>query len=429
MSLPSASANDSQVALSTAKDHEGSAATRKAELLVDLEFAKQDIEAAKGDLDATYTAAESHLATMQGTLEQRTDAVNAIRIRILSLESSCADTAKRIEDTQTHLAATVAAATSAASEFKNIIKGRLALVASLEAEVRSLRRMHNDALKTTTIVRTELADVEKRCAMNIAQAKRQGEVAGKLHQRKMEKINEEKRRLDRYLCQLFEDLEIAKRRRTQLEQELAHTNAQIEEATPHWEQTQSEVAEKDTERWAARDILEREWTATCATRDSAKAIADRDDAEATHAEESARQDMAALEDMRAAFCTKLAGLRSANDHLSTTTTSLGAEIDIQKTEVAKTDDAIQELPTLHAERMEAMSDRLDALEAHIQRARAARRPSGALRAAEADFENAQDTLLLMTMTADGLESQLDAARGRNGTEEDAAGLIIGLENG
>lgn len=424
--LSSVFANDSQVALSIAKDHEDSVAAKKIEVLAELDLAKQDDEATKNDFDATYTAAESNLATMRSALEQRTDAVNAIRIHIASLESSCADTAKQIKDTERHLVATVAAASSAASEFKNTIKARLALVASLEAEVRSLRRMHSDALKTTIIVRTELADVEKRCAMNIARVKRQGDVAEKLHQRKIEKIDEEKYRLDRYLRQLSEDLEASKRRRTQLEQELADANNRIEEATPYWEQTHSEVAEKDAERWATRNVLEREWTDTCATRDAAKAIADRDDTEATHAEESAKQDMAALEDMRATFCTTLAGLRSSNDDLTTAENSLSAEIKTQKAEVAKTDDAIQELPTLHAERMEAMSDRLDALEAQIQRARAARRPSGALLAAEADFENAQDTLLLLTMTADGLESRLKDVRG---TQEDAAVVLVEFENG
>ena len=81
---------------------------------------------------------------------------------------------------------------------------------------------------------------------------------------------------------------------------------------------------------------------------------------------SAKQDKAALEDMRGAFCTTLAILRNDNEQLDTVDTTLNADINTQRVEVAKMDDAIQELPTLHAERMEAMSDRLDALENAIE---------------------------------------------------------------
>lgn len=416
--------------LSAAEAREDSETARKASLLADLDVAKQDAETTEDDFIRTYVAAESNLAALQGALKQRTDAISTIRVANETLESSCTDIVNRIKDTEIRLASTVTAASSAASEFKHIIKGRLALVASLEAEVSSLRRMHRSALKTTAAVRAELAEVEKRCATSVAQARHRGVVAEKLHQRKLEKIGEEKGRLGRHLHQLCEDLEALRRRRTQLEQELADTNARIELAAPHWELAHSEKAAKETDRWAARNVLEREWTTTCTTRDAAKAVADRDDAEATDAEDAAKQDKAALEDMRATFCTTLAGLRNDNSGLESLDRTLSADIETQRAEAAKTDDAIQELPTLHAERMEAMSDRLEAVEAQIRHARAARqRSSGALLSAQADYDNARDTLELMTMTADGLESHLEAARGRTGTGEDAAGLLVDLENG
>lgn len=84
--LPLVFAHNPQVALGTAKDHEDSMTARKSVLLAELGATKQDVEATKDDFDATYTAAESDLATMRGTLEQRTDTINAIRVRLTVLQ-------------------------------------------------------------------------------------------------------------------------------------------------------------------------------------------------------------------------------------------------------------------------------------------------------------------------------------------------------
>lgn len=67
----------------------------------------------------------------------------------------------------------------------------------------------------------------------------------------------------------------------------------------------------DSEHWMARYDLERE--RTISAWEGVKTAADRGHAAATHAEESAKQHMAALEDMCFAFCNALSGLHTLNE--------------------------------------------------------------------------------------------------------------------